>query len=656
MDVEGELPPVDPPRGVRSSVLKGVLARESNGALFPAQIVREGEQQLRGASIARLKKQEDGSFRLTEFDRIAQKDIVERFDLPAKGRLPESILQRLAEEAPHLEPPVPQPVAENSDPVDVDFPSPVDGIVEQVVEEARVAEFSRWSQMTKKQRKAAVRENREKRRKLTEERISKAMDMHFEVACAVLKTERARKLLQRENKAKGHILATKEEIEQGLFKEADWKELARWCVCSVFDLFSQTLTPQPGVKGITLRWVRTWKLKEGKRVAKSRLIARGFQDPRDSELLKTYSGTADAGLARVAFVWALSWGWQAAKVDVSTAFLQAPIGEGVWQLRLPNDLPIEVYPGLRYRVYIKIVKAVYGLADAPKCYTDFFKKKVRGLGWTEVCESILVKRNRKGEAIGLMVMHIDDLFVFSPSVDDDIAAVCTMFNTDELERMDNGEMHTYVSMSVCMRDGEMLLDQSVYIMNMAESVSLEAKKPITDKDFLLPTEKDVDPSLQKEQQRNVGALGWAVRTQPSLLFLFSHLFRSNTRPSLASVLAPEKALWHAKVTAKPLKLKKVRGVPVLVVWVDASYQLSLREGKLGWEMQILDQEEVGDLERVSEDNTVVWASKKCTRKLGSTTTAELFAMRDGVKLSFSVFNLIKKLWGVFPKVLVVSDS
>uniref|UniRef100_A0A0G4GVX2 Integrase catalytic domain-containing protein n=1 Tax=Chromera velia CCMP2878 TaxID=1169474 RepID=A0A0G4GVX2_9ALVE len=130
VDAEGELPPVDPPRGVRSSVLKGVLTRESNGALFPAQIVREGEQQLRGASIARLKKQEYGSFRLAEFDRIAQKDIVERFDLPVEGRLPESILQRLAEEAPQPEPPVPQPVAENADPVDVDFPSPVDGVVE----------------------------------------------------------------------------------------------------------------------------------------------------------------------------------------------------------------------------------------------------------------------------------------------------------------------------------------------------------------------------------------------------------------------------------------------------------------------------------------------------------------------------------------------
>uniref|UniRef100_A0A0G4HWP6 Integrase catalytic domain-containing protein n=1 Tax=Chromera velia CCMP2878 TaxID=1169474 RepID=A0A0G4HWP6_9ALVE len=100
VDAEGELLRIDLPRSVCSSMLKGILMRESNGALFPVQIVREREQQLRGTSITRLKKQEDGSFCLAEFDRIAQKDIVERFDLPAEGKLPESILQCLAEEAP----------------------------------------------------------------------------------------------------------------------------------------------------------------------------------------------------------------------------------------------------------------------------------------------------------------------------------------------------------------------------------------------------------------------------------------------------------------------------------------------------------------------------------------------------------------------------
>uniref|UniRef100_A0A0G4H6C0 Reverse transcriptase Ty1/copia-type domain-containing protein n=1 Tax=Chromera velia CCMP2878 TaxID=1169474 RepID=A0A0G4H6C0_9ALVE len=121
------------------------------------------------------------------------------------------------------------------------------------------------------------------------------------------------------------------------------------------------------------------ELKDGKRVAKSRLMARGFQDSRDWGMLETYSGTGDPSLARVAFLWAVSYGLQAVKMDVSTAFLQAPIKDAVW-LRLSSDLLVEVYPGLRAGVFVRIQKAVYGLKDAPKVYTSYFKKKVRSLG------------------------------------------------------------------------------------------------------------------------------------------------------------------------------------------------------------------------------------------------------------------------------------
>eukprot|EP00820_Chromera_velia_P017858 Cvel_6675.t1-p1 / transcript=Cvel_6675.t1 / gene=Cvel_6675 / organism=Chromera_velia_CCMP2878 / gene_product=Copia protein, putative / transcript_product=Copia protein, putative / location=Cvel_scaffold331:97930-99252(+) / protein_length=441 / sequence_SO=supercontig / SO=protein_coding / is_pseudo=false len=369
------------PRGVRVPRLQGVLARWLDGALFPGQIVREGEKQVRSITVAWLKQRDDGSFFPAELETVKQKDIVERFELPTDGQLPPAVLDRLAEQAPPVSDPVP-PIPSDEVPVDVDV------VADQAAEEANTAEFLRWSEMSKSQRRNQIRERRRRRREIKEARITKALDTHFEIVCAVMKGERVRKLIARENDAKGHILATEEEIAQGLFKESDRKELARWCLCSVFDLSTQTLQMEKGVKAITLQWVRTWKLKEGKRVAKSRLVARGFQDSRDWSVLETYSGTADASLARVAFLWAVSKGLQAAKMDVSTAFLQAPMKDAVW-LRLPSDLPVEVYPGLRAGVFVRIQRAVYGLKDAPKVYTSYFKKKVSSLGWTEIAESIL---------------------------------------------------------------------------------------------------------------------------------------------------------------------------------------------------------------------------------------------------------------------------
>uniref|UniRef100_A0A0G4FYH0 Reverse transcriptase Ty1/copia-type domain-containing protein n=1 Tax=Chromera velia CCMP2878 TaxID=1169474 RepID=A0A0G4FYH0_9ALVE len=118
-------------------------------------------------------------------------------------------------------------------------------------------------------------------------------------------------------------------------------------------------------------------------------------------MLETYSGTADPSLARVAFLWAVSYRLQAVKMDISTVFLQASIKDAVW-LRLPSALPVKVYQGLHAGVFIRIQKAVYSLKDALKVYTSYFKKRVRSLGWTEISKSILVRRNQKGEPVVLL--------------------------------------------------------------------------------------------------------------------------------------------------------------------------------------------------------------------------------------------------------------
>uniref|UniRef100_A0A0G4GRX6 Uncharacterized protein n=1 Tax=Chromera velia CCMP2878 TaxID=1169474 RepID=A0A0G4GRX6_9ALVE len=207
------------------------------GALFPGQVVREGAKQTYAITAARLREGDDGMFHPVELEKVKQKDIVERFKIrfSPDGRLPQSVLDRLAEQAPpssdSSDPPVP-PVPDSEIPVDVDI------VAEQAVEEAATAEFVQWSEMSKSQRERHVRERRKRRRELKETHITKVFDSHLEIACAVMKAEKARKLLQRENDAKGHIIATEKEVAQGLFKESNRKELARWCLYSMFDLFS----------------------------------------------------------------------------------------------------------------------------------------------------------------------------------------------------------------------------------------------------------------------------------------------------------------------------------------------------------------------------------------------------------------------------------
>ena len=57
---------------------------------------------------------------------------------------------------------------------------------------------------------------------------------------------------------------------------AKCRELDAWCKFQVFSPVPRTKVTKDVVE---TRWVLTWKALEGKRAAKARLVARGFQDP-----------------------------------------------------------------------------------------------------------------------------------------------------------------------------------------------------------------------------------------------------------------------------------------------------------------------------------------------------------------------------------------
>uniref|UniRef100_A0A0G4G714 Integrase catalytic domain-containing protein n=1 Tax=Chromera velia CCMP2878 TaxID=1169474 RepID=A0A0G4G714_9ALVE len=180
-----------------------------------------------------------------------------------------------------------------------------------------------------------------------------------------------------------------------------------------------------------------------------------------------------------------------------------------------------------------------------------------------------------------------------------------LIQMDEPEYIDDGDLYAYVGLSVRVKEGEMSLEQLDYIADMVSHLSLDEQKPLTARDLLLDDpEEEMEEGLRREQQKEVGALGWASKTQPHLSFLFSHMSRMNGKPTKRTLRAVRRALWHAFSHARPLRLIPVKGKPCLIVWVDASYETRQKQGRLGYEFQIAGEGDLKDLFVLGEENTV----------------------------------------------------
>jgi BRCT domain type II-containing protein len=114
-------------------------------------------------------------------------------------------------------------------------------------------------------------------------------------------------------------------------------------------------------------------------------------------------------------------------------------------------------------VYVQ-QKAVYGTIDAARLFTQGFKKGNEKLGWVEIAESILLKRDEKGVPTAVQVMHVDDLQVHSDNAMAELRAVGTVFETEEPEPLLPGNEAVYTGIDVALsKDGtKYLVGQGTY--------------------------------------------------------------------------------------------------------------------------------------------------------------------------------------------------
>jgi len=183
-------------------------------------------------------------------------------------------------------------------------------------------------------------------------------------------------------------------------KMAREAEINGWKESHVFDLADgkQARLEQRQGKAaiISVRWVNTRK-DDG--TAKSRLVALGYQDPRQD--IDSNSPTASADGFRAFLTTSLALGLDVVLGDVRQAYLNAD---------LLSTMPIYIRPPPEYRqgdLLWRLLKAVYGLADAGTAWFECIKAALISCGWIPLRDEpcIFVKDG------AFILLYVDDILV-----------------------------------------------------------------------------------------------------------------------------------------------------------------------------------------------------------------------------------------------------
>ena len=177
--------------------------------------------------------------------------------------------------------------------------------------------------------------------------------------------------------------------------DAKCKEVENLVLHDVFDEIDDT-----GQSIISTKWVITEKCKNGKKVTKARLVARGFEE--DSRTLRTDSPTCSKQNFRIVLSIAASKSWTIHSLDISSAFLQGDV--------MKRDIfvkpPVDAAP--QGKIW-KLKRCLYGLNDAPRAWYTRVRNELTKLGAVvSVYDQALFMWYHNRKLIGLLACHVDD--------------------------------------------------------------------------------------------------------------------------------------------------------------------------------------------------------------------------------------------------------
>lgn len=380
-------------------------------------------------------------------------------------------------------------------------------------------------------------------------------------------------------------------------KEDDWKKAMQVEIDAIEKNKTWVLTDPPeGRKPINLKWV--YKLKKdstGNIVKyKARLVAKGYVQKKGIDFDEVFVPVTRLETLRLLLALLAKHGWEVHHLDVKSAFLNGELLEEVY-VSQPEGY---VKKNEERKVY-KLLKALYGLRQAPRAWYTRLNKCLKELNFIKCPYEHAVYTKREGDEFLVVGVYVDDLIVTGSNVES-----VKMFKNQmcsEFEMTDLGKLSYYLGLEVCQEKNYIELKQTAYAKKVLEKAGMRDCNPVKyPMEVKIQLHKDGGGKPVDETQFRsiIGGLRYLVHTRPDIAYSVGIVSRYMEKPTVLHLEAVKRILRYVKGTLEyGLIYSREVGNYILSGYADSDLAGSVD-----------DRRSTGGMAFYLNDNLITWVS------------------------------------------------
>ncbi|GKE65836.1 putative ribonuclease H-like domain-containing protein, partial [Tanacetum coccineum] len=290
-----------------------------------------------------------------------------------------------------------------------------------------------------------------------------------------------------------------------------------------------------GKRAIRTKWVfRNKKDERGIVIRnKARLVAHGHRQEDGIDYEEVFALVARIEAIRLFLAYASFIGFMLYQMDVKSAFLYRTIEEEVYVTQPPGfkdlDHPNKVD---------KVVKALYGLHQAPKAWYETLANYLLGNGFKrgKIDQTLFIKK-QKGDIL-LVHVYVDDIIFASTNKE-----LCTAFEKlikDKFQMSSMGELTFFLGLQVTQKEDGLFISHDKYVAEILKKFNYtDVKSASTSVDLEKHLVKDgdaddVDVNLYRS---TIGSLMYLTASTPDIMFAVCACARFQVTPKISHLLA-----------------------------------------------------------------------------------------------------------------------